>query len=80
MILIIDIGDLDLKDNRVTGNYVSFSGRQVILDGTFHVIGRFEVLGTDENGDANVIRDLPPDWRPEDIMPLTDPTVPPEGP
>ena len=59
MILIIDTDK--------TWAYTKFSpdNQDVVLDGTYHVVAQFEVLERDDDGDANVIRELPHDWRPE---------------
>ena len=59
MIIIIDTED--------PHGYVDFSrdNKHVILDGDFHVVARFDVVDRDDDGEPNVIRELPHDWRPE---------------
>ena len=56
MIIIIDIGEAGGD----AFSYTRFTkdGAHVVLDGTYHVIGRFEVVKRDDDGDPNVIRDV----------------------
>ena len=63
---------IDLDHGNEPNHYVRFShnATQVVLSGTWPVIGRFEVLGRDDDDEANVIRELPHDWRPEDKVDL----------
>ena len=53
MILIIDTGDKDNPNVRLHDN------DHIALNGTFHLVARFEILDRDDDGEATTIRDLP---------------------
>ena len=56
MIIIINIGE----SGGDAFSYTRFTkdGAHVVLDGTFHVIARFEVVEKDDDGDISVVQEV----------------------